>query len=83
MGKRDTVTYDLKQKGKIVYRGTTNNPERREQEHDDDGKRFTKMTITSRRMTADGAKQKEGQALKTYRQNHAGRNPRYNEDSDG
>ena len=65
--KRATLTYDLKAGNKIVYRGTTNDPERREQEHRDEGKRFSKMDITSRRMTEDGAKQKEAEALKTYR----------------
>ncbi len=42
--KKDTVTYDLKRGNEIVYRGTTNGPERRAQEHfDDDGKAFTHL----------------------------------------
>jgi len=81
--KRDTVTYDLKEGSKIVYRGTTNNLERREQEHQNEGKRFSNMTPTSRRMTEEGAKKKEEKLLKTFRQSHGGRNPRYNKDSDG
>lgn len=81
--KRDTVTYDLKQGPKVVYRGTTNDPEQREQEHRDEGKRFSHMHVTSRRMTEDGAKQKEAEALETYRAGHGGRNPRYNKDDDG
>ena len=65
MAKRDTVTYDLKQGHKVVYRGTTNDPEQREQEHRDEGKRFSHMHATSRRMTEDGAKQREAEALET------------------
>ena len=81
--KRDTVTYDLKVGSNMVYRGTTNNPERREQEHRDEGKRFGHLNVTSRRMTEDGAKKKEDGNLAMYRKNHGGRNPKYNKDSDG
>lgn len=81
--KRDTFTYDLKRGNKIVYRGITNDPERRIQQHRADGKNFDKMAITSRRMTEDGAKNKESEILKTYRHSHGGRNPKYNKDSDG
>jgi hypothetical protein len=33
--KRDTVTFGLKQGRKVVHKGTTNDPARREQEHRD------------------------------------------------
>ncbi len=81
--KRDTVTYELKDGKKVVYRGTTNNPEKREAEHKSSGKHFSKMTVTSRKMTADGAKKKESKSLETYRKSHKGKNPKYNKDSDG
>ncbi len=80
---RDTVTYELRQGREVVYRGTTNDLERREREHRDAGKQFTSMTPTSRRMTSEGAKKKEAQQLDTYRRNHGGKNPKYNKDSDG
>lgn len=80
--KRDTVTYELKDGNKIVYIGTTNNPERRLKEHEREGKDFSKMIITSVKMTKEGAKRKEGEQLETYRKNQ-GRNPKYNKDSDG
>ena len=80
--KRKTITYRLKDGRGTVYIGTTNNPERREEEHRDEGKRFTRMQITSRRMTEEGAETKEAEQLKDYRRNH-GKNPRYNKDSDG
>jgi len=81
--KMDTVTYDLKRGRKVVYRGTTNDPDQRESQHRADGKRFTKMTITSRKMTEDGAKKKESEALQKYRRSHGGKTPPYNKDSDG
>ena len=80
--KQDTVTYELKQGNKVVYVGTTNDPERREQEHSEDGKKFGHMNITSRRMTEEGAKKKETERIETYRKNQ-GENPKYNKDSDG
>ncbi len=80
--KQDTVTYELKDGNKVVYVGTTNDPERREQEHRDGGKRFGHMNVTSRRMTEDGATKKEADKLATYRKNQ-GKNPKYNKDSDG
>lgn len=80
--KRDTVIYELKQGKKVVYKGTTNNPERREAEHKAQGKRFTKMNVTSRKMTEEGAKKQEAKSLDTYKRNQ-GKLPRYNKDSDG
>ncbi len=80
--KRKDVTYRLKQGHETVYIGTTNDPERREEQHHEEGKRFTRMEIASRRMTKDGAKQKEAEQLQNFGSNH-GKNPRYNKDSDG
>ena len=79
---QDTVTYELKNGNKVVYVGTTNDPERRVQEHIGDGKKFSHMNVTSRRMTETGAMKKETQRLETYRKNQ-GANPKYNKDSDG
>ena len=80
--KRDTVTYELKKGNKVVYVGTTNDPERREQQHRHDGKKFSHMKVTSRRMTKGGAKKKEAERLTTYRK-YQGKFPRYNKDTDG
>lgn len=81
--KRDTVTYDLKKGEKIVYRGTTNDPARRAEQHRREGKEFTHLLTTSRRMTEEGARKKEAENLERFRRGHGGRNPRYNKDSDG
>lgn len=80
---RGTVTYDLKRGNEVVYRGTTNNPEKREEQHRSEGKRFDKLTVTSRKMTDEGAKNKESENLQTYRSGHGGKNPPYNKDDDG
>ena len=80
---RDTVTYDLKKGREVVYRGATNNPERREQEHRDAGLAFDRLVQTSRRMTPEGAKGREEKSLETHRRGHGGRNPKYNQDDDG
>lgn len=81
--KRDTLTYDLKKGRKVVYRGTTNDRDRREREHRGDGLDFDRLVPTSRRMTPQGAKDREIDNLERYRRNHGGRNPRYNKDKDG
>ena len=80
--RRDTRTYDLKKGREVVYRGTTNDPDKREKDHRREGKDFDKLVPTSRRMTPEGAKRKEAEQLETYRRGHGGRNPRYNK-SDG
>lgn len=80
--KRDTVTYELKKGNEVVYVGTTNDPDRREQEHRDAGKKFGHMNVTSKKMTEDGAMKKEEDRLAIYRKNQ-GKNPKYNKDSDG
>jgi len=80
--RRDTVNYELKEGRTLVYVGTTNDPEARAEQHRAEGKTFSQMNVTSRRMTEDGAKRKEADRLSTYRKNQ-GRNPKYNKDSDG
>ena len=81
--KRSTETYRLRDGNKTVYIGTSNDPERREEEHREEGKKFTKLEPTSRKMTEDGAKEKEADQLRTFRQGHKGKNPQYNKDSGG
>lgn len=81
---RDTITYELVNGRKVVYRGTTSqNPEQRAKQHQGEGKQFTNIRVTSRKMTEEGAKKKEEASLATYRQNHSGRNPRYNKNKTG
>ncbi len=84
MGKeRDTVTYALYDGRKKERIGETNDPERRAAEHTRDGLKFTRMEMTSRRMTEDGALAKEQKQLKSYQSGHGGRLPKYNKDPKG
>ena len=80
---RNTVTYNLRDRNKVVYKGTTNDTDRREQEHKDEGKQFTRFEITSRCMTKESAMEKEKKSLEQYRGNHQGDNPKYNDDDSG
>lgn len=79
---RTTLTYDLKKGREVVYRGTTNDLKRREDEHRNAGLDFDRLVPTSRRMTSKGAKEKEAKDLERYRRGHNGKNPKYNKDSD-
>ena len=81
--KRDTVTYELRDGRKVVYRGVTGDPERRAAQHRVDGKKFTKVVVTSRKMTREGAEKKEAELLEIYRRNHSGQLPKYNEKDTG
>ena len=81
--KRGTVTYALYDRSKKVYIGTTDDPERRVREHELEGKRFSRMEVTSRRMSDDGARRKEDEQLASYRRSHGKKNPRYNKDPSG
>ena len=75
--KRDTYLYNLKQGNKVVYIGITNDPERREKEHELEGKQFTKMIVARTPMTKGGAEEKENKKLDTYLKNQ-GKLPKYN-----
>lgn len=79
----DTVTYELYEGRKKVYIGTTKDPDRRVREHQQEGKRFTRVEVTSRRMTEEGAKRRETELLASYRRRHGGKAPRYNKDAAG
>ncbi|MFZ5479238.1 MAG: hypothetical protein ACOZNI_20910 [Myxococcota bacterium] len=80
---RDCYNYTLKDGRRHVYKGITNDPEARLVEHVLDGKRFTHMVIDGTARTRPSAKRREAQALATYRENHGGRNPKYNRTRDG
>lgn len=81
--KRDTYNYNLKVGRKIVYKGTTNDPDRRLDEHAEGGKKFTHMQVVGRAKTTKGADKEETRQLKTYRSNNNGKNPKYNKKKNG
>lgn len=83
MATRDTYNYSLKSGRWVVCKGITNDPDARLHEHIEDGKRFTHMVLEGPPRTRSAARQREIEALATYRRNHGGRNPKYNSRRDG
>ena len=75
--KRDTVNYTLRDGRKIVYIGTTNDLDRRIDEHERDGKKFTTFSSSVKR-TQDSALKHETEDLERYLRNQ-GRLPKYND----
>ena len=56
---RNTFRYVLKQGPRIVYRGITNDPPRREGEHRGDGKTFSKLVVVGPAVTRPAAEKWE------------------------
>ena len=81
--KRDTYRYRLKDGNKIVYIGTTNDPERRAREHIQQKHKFKTFEVVGPRVTEDSAKKWEDERLKTYRSGHKVKNPKYNKSDSG
>lgn len=74
---RDTYNYELRSGHKTVYRGVTNNLERRMREHRRDGKKFTHATIIGNKKTREGALKMERNLIKNYSGNN-GKGIKYN-----
>lgn len=74
--KRNTVVYELYDKGKKVYIGITDDPERRREEHKKD-KKFDTMKIVTGKRTEESAHQEEQRRLEVYKK-RTGKLPRYN-----
>ena len=77
--KRRYHRYELKQNRRVVYRGITEDPDRRATEHKQQGKRFTRMIIVGPAVSKESAEKWEEESLESYRRNHCGKNPKYNE----
>ena len=80
---REYYNYDLKEHGKVVYKGQTNNPYRRELEHARDGKNFTHMVIKGNAKTFQGSLRQQTKEIKSYIQSHGGKRPKYNQTNHG
>ena len=81
--RRTQQPYALRQGRRVVYYGTTDDLDRREQEHRDEGKRFTGISSIGPKVTENTAQEREAKLLNSYRGSHRGRNPRYNETDTG
>lgn len=75
--KRDTVVYELYDKGKKVYIGITDDPERRKQEHKQN-KKFDRMKIVTGKRKEESARKEEQRRIEMY-QKKIGKKPKYNE----
>jgi predicted GIY-YIG superfamily endonuclease len=75
---RTTVHYELKTGHKVVYRGITNDPERRAVEHQNDGKKFSHMTVVSPPRSRERAENEETEKIQKYQETHNGKGPKYN-----
>ena len=76
--KRNTYPYVLKHGRKAVYIGITKDPERREQEHRDEGKNFTSM-ILDFPCSEETALKREQEKIESYKRSHKGKKPKYND----
>ena len=76
--KRNTYPYELKDGKKVVYIGKTKDPERREQEHRYEGKKFTSMNLDFP-CSEETALKREQQKIESHKRSHKGKKPKYNE----
>jgi predicted GIY-YIG superfamily endonuclease len=72
------LTYSLYDRSKLVYVGVTSEPEMREKVHVLHGTKFTRLEVTSRKMSSEAALRRESKILADYAKKHAGRFPRDN-----
>ena len=79
MANRDTYKYELRRGNKVVYVGITNDLERRETEHRNDGMDFTSISKIGNITTRDAAEAWEADRIATYKDNHYGERPEYNQ----
>lgn len=75
---RDTWLYELRDGHEIVYYGLSNNPDRREIQQINSGKRFTHMNVISVALTRGSAEYREGEEIRRYQRQHGGNPPKYN-----
>lgn len=58
--------------------GITNNPDRRAIEMENQGLRFTSMTVDPVSVSKETALKREKERIESYQRSHKGRKPRYN-----
>ena len=75
--KRDTYLYELRNKGRVVYRGVSKNVERRIREHERSGKQFNTIWVSNVPTCRRTALEDEKIGVDTYKRTH-GKRPRYN-----
>lgn len=81
--KRDTKKYELYDGHTLVYVGITNDIERRAKEHEADGMTFTSIGQVGKTTSIGGAGKWEEDRIQTYKENHGGQRPKYNQNDSG
>ena len=76
--KRNYRNYTLRDGRFVVKHGITKNLDRRLQEMETEGLRFTSMIFDRYPVTEDTARQREQDRVEAYRRGHKGKNPKYN-----
>lgn len=79
---RDTFRYELHQGNTVVYVGITNDPERRMAEHQAN-KDFGSMVVKGPAVSRTTAEKWEENRIATYKRNHGGERPIYNQNDTG
>lgn len=82
MTERKTERYKLYNEGKVVYVGITDRPEEREKEHQKD-KNFNSMVKQGPLVSRETAEEWESNTIKSYKDNHGGKRPKYNNNDSG
>lgn len=83
MAERDTYKYELRNGNRVVYVGITNDLDRREAEHRNEGMQFTSINKVGNITTHDAAEAWEADRIATYKENHHGDRPLYNQNDSG
>ena len=83
MAERDTYKYELRDGNRVVYVGITNDLDRREAEHRNEGMDFTSIHKVGNATTRSGAEEWESKRIDTYKSNHHGDRPKYNQNDSG
>lgn len=83
MAERDTYKYELRNGNRVVYVGITNDLDRREAEHRNEGMQFTSINKVGNITTRDAAETWEADRIATYKENHHGDRPLYNQNDSG
>lgn len=76
--KQNYHNYTLRDGRFVVKHGITDDSERRLEEMENEGLRFTSMIVDPRAVSEETARKREEERIATYQKNHKGKKPRYN-----
>lgn len=80
---RNTYRYNLRNGNRIVYKGITNDLERRTAEHLADGMDFSRVEKVGPTETRETDEAWEADSIDQYKQNHQGKRPLYSKNDSG